>query len=1171
MSNFDSALAATETAYNSMGSAVKENSRYMESIESKLNQFKAAFQELALTFINSDFVKQIIDLGTALLKFANTDLGQTIIKITAFGVALKSLSLIVGKLGLIESFTKLGKAIKSAFIFTETTQNFSNLYGVFGKANQSANILYGTTTKVTKGFGALAKNAKVAIGAMSGFAKAGLIGAGIFALIQAAEYISGANERAIEGTKEKMSELEQTLTDTEDEFNTLAQKQVDLKKNGQDITDVEKARLSVLNAQTEELKKQLKTERQKLKDKTVKGYSFTPKNANITDVHPSGVEGIKEAIKALEEEQKAYENLTGAYNAARQAREGEVAITNEYVGFLQKTVEGLDDVANQYLLAIESGDGLSATEQQLLQDIINQNIALEEAGGKSNILSNAYVYLANNQAAMIPYIKNATKGLEQEAGTYVYTSNAAKKAAQDVIKAEMEATRATVAQINNRIAARMAEAQSLGEFVQTSGVNMSIGQAMAIESGKGKTKTAKNIYKYYELQKSLNAVNKIGVKGSSYTGGGKFGGGGSSGSGGGSGSRSKQEKQESEKAKKYLEQLNDKYLESYQRRAIVASKYYNKIHKIAQSYRKKGLINADTYKQYLETAAKNIFEEIQYRYDEGIYSADTYYKKMTTFANKFYKKNGKYNRITYEEYREYIKKATEATIDALEEQYEKGKISGQKYYDKVVKLAKDAKDKKIISAKEYKEYVEKAYEKLFDSITNDYERGRITAEKYYNTILTKGKAALKAGAINADEYADKLKEAAEALKDVAQTKLDAFEFFAEDKKRELDKLIESEQSRIDQLNKELEAMDEQNDALDKQAERMKLVNALADAKKQKIRIFDERYGWVYVENQKAVKEAQDALDEFDKEQEREAARKKIEDEIAAIEEVISNYEKQKDAYDDLIDEQTRALERWELEQKLGMTIEQAVLQGRLDNFENFKTNYIAAINEMIAAMQALANAQKEAEQALNSTDTGLGGAATPGVGAPSAGDTGLFNKTGQWNDEVQGKIAAANEKGKDVWFATGDDGKLHYSTVSKERAEKFAGGNSATKIPATKTTSKKSGTKLGGKVKSNATGSYGLSTTDLYHINELGDELLIPPTGNLAYLTKGTGIVPAHLTDNLMDLGQYNMSQWAKLIGGAMGGNNTDSHDIIIQNMTVKSDNANDFVRQLQNLSILKK
>lgn len=266
-----------------------------------------------------------------------------------------------------------------------------------------------------------------------------------------------------------------------------------------------------------------------------------------------------------------------------------------------------------------------------------------------------------------------------------------------------------------------------------------------------------------------------------------------------------------------------------------------------------------------------------------------------------------------------------------------------------------------------------------------------------------------------------------------------------------------------------------------------------------------------------------------------------------------------------------------------MTIEQAVLQGRLDNFENFKNNYIAAINEMIAALEALANAQREAEfyQQMYQEQAAEAAAKAESDKRDAA--------TAKWNTSVQGKIAAANEKGKDVWFATGDDGKLHYSTISKKNVEKLAGGNSATKIPGTKTSSggstglKSSGlssSKSSGSSKKNnssskkkkkASGSHSLPSSALYHINELGDELLIPPTGNLAYLTKGTGVIPAHLTDNLMDLGRYNMSQWAKVIGNASAGNTTDSHDIIIQNMTVKSDNANDFVRQLQNLSILKK
>lgn len=1169
MSNFDSALAATEIAYNSMGSAAKENSRYMESIESKLNQFKAAFQELALTFINSDFVKQIIDLGTALLKFANTDLGQTIIKIAAFGVALKGLGAIVGKLGLIESFTKLGRAIKAAFTFTTIEQNFSNIYGVFGKANQSANTLYGTTTKVTRGFGALAKNAKVAIGAMSGLAKAGLAAAAIFAAIQLVEWWGDKPERDLEKAKSKLEKTEQTYEEITKEADNLAKKQEQLAKTGKELADSEKERLKYLQDQTKELEGQSRAERAKIADQTLSNVTVWG-GASKTD-YTTGADAVNLLIQKMKDLKQQYDD-----NKISQS---------EYIKGAEELNKKLVPVAKAYEAMIKAGDELTPTQRALYDAIIDVNGALVQAGGQSEIYDGALNSISANTKVAKSIVDKFGDSLKAEANQYYFTSVAAKNAAISNIKNAQAEANAVIKACEAEIRALIAKQNAFGASVEgkkQKQLSGGLGTPMtrlfddAIKSRKGKIKKQKAAIA--DLNKELKAIQGIGVVGG---GGGvndpssPSGSGG--GSGGGRGSASKAQKEENEKVKKQLEKLNDTYLESYQRRERIASSYYNKIQKKAYKAWKSGQIKYDTYKEYMKTAAKNIFDEINYRYDNGIYSANTYYKKITYFANKFYKKNQKFNKITYEEYREYIKKATEETINALEEQYEKGKISGQKYYDKVVALAKNAKKKKILSTKEYKEYVEKAYEKLFDSITNQYERGKISAKKYYNEILTKGKKALKAGAISADEYADKLKDAAEAMKDMAQTKLDAFEFFAEDKKRELDKRIELEQSRIDKLNEQLEAMDKQNDMLDKQAERMELINNLADAKKQKVRIFDERYGWVYVSNPQKVAEAQKALDEFDKERERDAAREKIEKEIASIEEVIKNYQKQQDAYDDLIAEQNRALERWEIQNKLGMTIEQAVLQGRLDNFENFKNNYIAAINEMIAALEMLANAQKLADQTYEE------------VKPPAAPQE---TATDKWNRNILDKVEKLQQSGKSVYLSKGEDGRLHYSQQSAKKANKLkgSGGNSAVKIDSktpiqyttttgkvvetkpktTKKSTSKPKTKPKNK-KGKASGSHSLPTDAIYRINELGDELLIPPTGNLAYLTKGTGVIPAHLTDNLMDLGRYNMSQWAKLIGNASAGNTTDSHDIIIQNMTVKSDNANDFVRQLQNLSILKK
>lgn len=58
---------ALETANHSSGSAAEEQKKWMESLEAKTNQLKAAWQGLSETFLSSDFLKHTIDAGTSLL------------------------------------------------------------------------------------------------------------------------------------------------------------------------------------------------------------------------------------------------------------------------------------------------------------------------------------------------------------------------------------------------------------------------------------------------------------------------------------------------------------------------------------------------------------------------------------------------------------------------------------------------------------------------------------------------------------------------------------------------------------------------------------------------------------------------------------------------------------------------------------------------------------------------------------------------------------------------------------------------------------------------------------------------------------------------------------------------------------------------------------------------
>ena len=83
LSNFKAALDATATAYDSAGSAAKENERFMESLSAQLQQLKSAWEAFSNSVIQSDFVKFFLSTGTSVLKAFNNDIGVTV---TQFGL-----------------------------------------------------------------------------------------------------------------------------------------------------------------------------------------------------------------------------------------------------------------------------------------------------------------------------------------------------------------------------------------------------------------------------------------------------------------------------------------------------------------------------------------------------------------------------------------------------------------------------------------------------------------------------------------------------------------------------------------------------------------------------------------------------------------------------------------------------------------------------------------------------------------------------------------------------------------------------------------------------------------------------------------------------------------------------------------------------------------------------
>ena len=118
--NWSTVEDAIKSTQNAAGSADAENEKYLDSIEGKLAQFQAQFQETSTSILSSDLVKGAIDIGSGFLGFLN---------------------LVTEKLG---SIPGLIAPLTSAF-FTLTGKS------IFGKPNTSGNILNSVKTLFTNG------------------------------------------------------------------------------------------------------------------------------------------------------------------------------------------------------------------------------------------------------------------------------------------------------------------------------------------------------------------------------------------------------------------------------------------------------------------------------------------------------------------------------------------------------------------------------------------------------------------------------------------------------------------------------------------------------------------------------------------------------------------------------------------------------------------------------------------------------------------------------------------------------------------------------------------------------------------------------------------------------------------------------------------------------------
>lgn len=171
MNNFGIARNALKVAQNAEGSAEAELEKALQGLDAKINQFKASWESLSLTIMDTNLVKGTVDFGSGLI----SGIDQFIQKVgtipALLGAVASAFSLVTGKgivtkdmfsnmfssisqNGIKQSFTNLTKNFASGF--QGFKQNISGLFktfkesgltGVYGSLKGSLSSLFNNSIK----------------------------------------------------------------------------------------------------------------------------------------------------------------------------------------------------------------------------------------------------------------------------------------------------------------------------------------------------------------------------------------------------------------------------------------------------------------------------------------------------------------------------------------------------------------------------------------------------------------------------------------------------------------------------------------------------------------------------------------------------------------------------------------------------------------------------------------------------------------------------------------------------------------------------------------------------------------------------------------------------------------------------------------------------------------
>ena len=335
MKNWGSAVEATNKAMNSQGSSIRENEKYLDSIEGHLQSFNSAWEKLSYHLIDSSTIKGVIDIGT--------DIVNVIDKI------ILALDQLPGKLGAIVGIAGVISTILGAKKLWSMAEGF---LGIAKTATETAEAVEGIATA--------ANGAKGISGLVSSL---GSLGSALLPLAPALIALGGAfiyanhqYKNSFKGKTEEYKKLGDEILNLQTQIEELENKEGNLTAEEESRLSILKMQLQVLQQQEALKQKQLtaafdKDAKEKIHGKThkVQGEDVVEREDLTGDKYIKAAEKrfeLQKKIKHLEDESRMHP-LTEEQTKQLEKynKELDKVFDNEY-NALDKLIEEHEALAN---------------------------------------------------------------------------------------------------------------------------------------------------------------------------------------------------------------------------------------------------------------------------------------------------------------------------------------------------------------------------------------------------------------------------------------------------------------------------------------------------------------------------------------------------------------------------------------------------------------------------------------------------------------------------------------------------------------------------------------------------------------------------------------------------------------------------------------------------------